>query len=273
MASPNTGPHRRSLPIYWVLGIAVALGFVIWSTLAMDDSEVNSDNVTSTTQNTSSNTTPTTNTATTPTGSNSTTSLPAKVLIAGTSFTSQAPNGGWEDPRQQDGCEEASILIAGSWATGQAIGTKSQALAKILELSKMADSMFGTFHDSSAADSLKLYRSYWKSSKGTVKYDITVDDLKRGLADGNVIIVPSDGRALNNPNFTGGGPERHMLVIIGYDDATGMFTTQDPGTRNGANYRYKYSVLLNSIRDYPTGDHAPIPANARKAMILIPKEA
>src|SRR4030042_6174940 len=32
-------------------------------------------------------------------------------------FTTQAPFGEWNDPRQQDACEEASVLIAYKWYT------------------------------------------------------------------------------------------------------------------------------------------------------------
>lgn len=198
-------------------------------------------------------------------------SLPKEVAISGVPFTSQAPLGNWSDPRQQDGCEEASVLVAGSWAHGETIGTANEALTKLLELSKLSESMFGTFHDSSAADTLKLYQAYWHSTKGTVKYDITLEDIKQALADGNVVITPMDGRKLFNPNFTAGGPERHMIVITGYNDDTQIFTTQDVGTRKGKNYQYKYSVLMGALRDYRTGDHLPIISTV-KAMLVIPKE-
>lgn len=196
--------------------------------------------------------------------------LPTKLLISSVPFTSQAPLGEWTDPRQQGGCEEASVLIAGSWATQTPIGDSNQALQKILELSRLSEEMFGSFHDSSARDTLKLYQKYWQVQTGSVAYDIELTDIKKALADGQIVMVPADGRLLNNPNFTNGGPDRHMLVIIGYDDKTKMFTTSEPGTRKGANYRYSYEVMLNAINDYPTGDHLPI-TTTQKAMIIIPK--
>lgn len=254
----------RPMVLYGLLA-AIALAFLAWNNTKSPTPE--NQPVTPAEQQQTGNSTPTS-----PTDSeeNEDTTLPAKVLISGTSFISQAPFGDWSDPRQQDGCEEASILIAGSWAHNQPIGGNDAGLQKILALSAMAEEMFGTYHDSSAADTLKLYRKYWNSTAGTVKYDIQLDDIKRALAAGNVVIVPANGKAIGNPNFSGGGPDRHMLVIIGYDDATGMFTTQEPGTRRGANYRYTYSVMMNSIRDYVTGDHLPIPPT-RTAMITIPK--
>lgn len=195
---------------------------------------------------------------------------PPKVLISSVPFTSQAPLGEWTDSRQQDGCEEASILIAGSWATQVEIGNADEALQKIIRLSELSEEMFGSFHDSSASDTLKLYQKYWELQTGTVVYDIELEDIKKVLAKGQLVIVPADGRLLNNPNFTNGGPDRHMLVIIGYDDKSGYFVTNEPGTRKGKNYRYTYEVMMNAINDYPTGNHLPI-TTTQKAMIVIPR--
>jgi hypothetical protein len=196
--------------------------------------------------------------------------LTNKVFIANVPFTSQAPTGGWSDPRQQDGCEEASILMAAEWMVGGSIPSTEYALTKMRSLSEMAESMFGSFADSSAADTLKLFRNYTGTTRGVLMYDFTITDIKAELAKGNVVISPMNGQALGNPNFTGAGPERHFLAIIGYDDATGLFTTNDPGTRNGKNYRYTYATLFAAMRDYPTGDHLPITSNHR-AMISIGK--
>lgn len=196
--------------------------------------------------------------------------LTDKVYLANVPFTSQAPTGQWSDPRQQDGCEEASILMAAEWMTGGSIPSTEYALSKMRSLSEMAESMFGSFADSSAADSLKLFRAYTGTTRGVLTYDMTIADIKAELAQGNIVIAPMNGQALGNPNFTGAGPERHFLAIIGYDDATGMFTTNDPGTRNGKNYRYTYATLFAAMRDYPTGDHEPISSN-RRAMISIAK--
>ena len=41
-----------------------------------------------------------------------------------------------------------------------------------------------------------------------------------------------------------------MLVIIGFDDKTGEFITNDPGTKRGAEFRYKYKILLNAIHNW-----------------------
>jgi len=75
---------------------------------------------------------------------------------------------------------------------------------------------------------------------------------------GNLVVLPVNGQILGNPFYTQPGPERHMLVVIGYDPVKLEFITNDPGTRQGESYRYSVNVLWSSIRDYPTGNHEPI---------------
>jgi len=204
-----------------------------------------------------------TNAATQPDG------LPDKILL-NVPFTSQAPTGNWADDRQQNACEETSVLMATKWLKGESLGSAANAEQEILAISKMAEDMFGTYVDSSAADTLKLFRAYSGTQAGTLLYDVSIQDMKHELAAGHLIIAPMNGQALHNSNYTGAGPERHFLAIIGYDDKTGVFITNDEGTRKGRDYPYKYETLYAAMRDYPTGDHQAITSN-RRAMIVIAK--
>lgn len=194
--------------------------------------------------------------------------LPPQALTQDVPFTKQAPFSEWSDPRQQNACEEAAVLIAGKWQNHATIASPQEAKTDILTLSHLAESMFGDYVDSSTADTLRLFQAYWHTTTGEVKYDITLDDIKTELAAGRIVIVPLNGRKLNNPYFTAGGPDRHMVVIIGYDDATGMFTTNDPGIGRGKDYQYPYQTLFAALRDFITGDHVPITIT-RSAMISI----
>ena len=254
---------KRFIIIYGTIGLAILVG-IIWYGASLGVGVAPQSN---------SGTTPVDrveNTAGADEAQNESDGLVNQVYIANVPFTSQAPLSNWNDPRQQDGCEEASILMAAEWMSGGAIPSVDYALTKMRTLSEMAESMFGSFADSSAADTLKLFRNYTGTTRGVLMYDFTITDIKTELAKGNILISPMNGQALGNPNCTGAGPERHFLAIIGYDDATGMFTTNDPGTRNGKNYRYTYATLFAAMRDYPTGDHLPITSN-RRAMISISK--
>jgi hypothetical protein len=193
--------------------------------------------------------------------------LPKKIILEAP-FSSQAPFGNWDDPRQQDGCEEMSSLMAARWAKNQPL-TSKEAETELFNIAAFEEKRFGTFHDTSAADTEQLIEEYFDLSMVDLSYDVSVDNIKKELAKGNLVLVPANGQRLNNPNFTQPGPERHFLVIRGYDEKN--FITNDPGTRKGEAYKYPYSVLLNAIRDYPTGDHLPIEGE-RKAMIIVSKE-
>lgn len=192
---------------------------------------------------------------------------PKKILLP-VPFTSQAPTGKWIDARFQDGCEEASALMAVRWAQGKQLTTQ-EAEEEILAISEYEQEMFGTFHDTSAEDTaLRILRGYFKFENVEARSDITTQDIQRELTNGNLVIVPVNGRKLGNPYYTPPGPLYHNLVIIGYDPATDEFITNDPGTRRGKGYRYSSSALEKSLQDYPTGYHLPA-TPGKTAMIVV----
>jgi hypothetical protein len=204
--------------------------------------------------------------------SSGTISVPPSVLL-NVPFTSQAPQANWSDPNQEAGCEEASMIMAWHWLKGGITGDKidpQQALNELQDLFKFEQGHYGNSIDTSAADTAKTWKDYYHVGKASVQYDITNDDIIAELAKGNLVLIPANGQALNNPNFKVPGPLTHMLVIRGYDDASQEYITNDPGTRNGKGYKYAYSTLFNAIRDYPTGDHVPF-TDGKKAMLVISK--
>lgn len=192
------------------------------------------------------------------------------VLLEGVSFTPQAPFGNWNDPRQQDGCEEAAALMAVRWARGQSL-TLAQAESEITAASDWELANYGGYHDTSVADTIsRIFKGYFNYSNVEARYGISAQDIIRELEKGNLVIVPTDGRILNNPYFTPPGPERHMFVIKGYDYETGEFIVNDNGTRRGESMRYSRSNLFNAVMDYPTGYHEPMQGIV-KAMIVVRK--
>ncbi len=136
---------------------------------------------------------------------------------------------------------------------------QQQALDQIIDIAEYQKDNYGSFTDTSLVDTQKrIVEGYFHYSKSRIFRVDSVSDLINKLNSGQLIIVPTNGRLLGNPNFTPPGPERHNLVIIGYDYKNKEFITHDPGTRKGKNYRYPEDILFNSIRDYPTGEHLPI---------------
>jgi hypothetical protein len=190
------------------------------------------------------------------------------VVLLSVPFTAQAPFGKWEDPRQQDGCEEAAALMAVSWARGETF-TLAHAEQQIIAISEYEEEQYGGYHDTSAADTIdRIFKGYFGYSNVRLQYGVGADDIKRELAAGNLVVVPTNGKLLGNPYFTPPGPDRHMLVVKGYDPATREFITNDNGTRWGENYRYHEAVLYNAVMDYPTGYHEPM-QGVVKAMIVV----
>lgn len=184
-------------------------------------------------------------------------------------FIVQAPRAQWDDPRFQDACEEASMIMAHAWVTEERSVSKEDAEEQMETLFVAENKMFGDVIDTSAVDTAQFFTSHF-GHRADVKMGVKMEDLYDIVAQGNIIIAPTNGKALNNPNFTDGGPERHMLVIIGFDRENKEFITNDPGTRLGRGYKYKDSVLYNAIRDYPTG-HKEAIQGAQKNVIVISK--
>lgn len=193
------------------------------------------------------------------------------VLIDGVPFTVQAPFAEWSDPRQQDACEEASVIMAVRWAKGETIASKQAAKDEILAIVQYEIDKYNGDTDTSAQDTLdRVIVGFYHFPNAKVLPINSTSDLIDQLRLGNLIIVPANGQALGNPNFTQPGPQRHMLVIKGFDLKTSVFITNDPGVRQGENYRYSMTTLFNAIRDYPTGHHVPI-TTTEKRMIVVSK--
>lgn len=184
-------------------------------------------------------------------------------------FISQAPFGDWKDPRQQDGCEEASVIMAMRWVRSQPLSVQD-GYDELQSLSHWEDEVFGFFQDTSAQDTRELFVQYYDHSLVRVIEEPSLAQIISELDHGHLVIAPMNGQVLHNPHFTLPGPERHMVLVIGYDTVTREFITHDPGTRYGSNYRYDYDVFMNAMRDYPSGEHLPILAK-NKAIIVVEK--
>jgi hypothetical protein len=183
-------------------------------------------------------------------------------------FTAQAPFGNWNDSRLQDACEEASVLMVMKWIKSETLSPE-EAREEIFAISSFEKEKYGTYTDTSAQATLnRIIKDYFKYDKAKVKYNFNIKNIITELDRGNLIIVPTNGQKLNNPYYSGAGPDRHMLVIKGYNRETKEFITNDPGTRHGENFKFSFNNLYNSIRDYPSGNHEPITED-KKAMIII----
>jgi hypothetical protein len=184
-------------------------------------------------------------------------------------FVVQAPHAQWDDPQFQDACEEASMIMVDAWIKNERNVSKNDAEEMMYQIFEKEEEMFDSAIDTSATDTGRFIAEYFGHSV-EMRENITMEGIYEALSQGYVIIAPTNGKMLQNPHFSDGGPERHMLVIIGYDRDNREFVTNDPGTRVGRGYKYKDTTLYNAIRDYETGVKKEI-VGTNKNVILIKK--
>jgi hypothetical protein len=168
-----------------------------------------------------------------------------KILIS-VPFLSQAPFQVW-DALHEDACEEASFLMVRHFLDSSKINSLADEDKEIKKMITYEEK--NGFGMSITMDELnQIAKDHYKIDSGRVKKDIVINDIKNELINGRPVIVPAAGKVLPNPNFKNGGPNYHMLVVIGFDEQG--FITNDPGTRKGQNFRYTFQGLFSAIHDW-----------------------
>lgn len=184
-------------------------------------------------------------------------------------FQPQAPFADWRQP-WADACEEATLVLVHRFARGIVTLSREEMHDEILELVAFQNKQYGDYKDSDAKKTAEMGALVY-GFKTEMKEVKEVDEVKEVLRQGKLIIAPMAGRLLGNPYFTPPGPLYHMIVIRGFNDATGEFITNDVGTRRGEGLRYPYMTLWNALHDFP-GSKEKILIGA-KMIITIPKQA
>lgn len=187
-------------------------------------------------------------------------------------FASQAPQGDWSMP-YQEACEEASTIMAARYFKNEKLDNNIMA-EEILKLVQWEEDN-GYPIDLTAEQTAEVTQKYF-GLKATLNKMVSEAEIKKQLVAGNLIIVPLAGRDIGNPYYTQPGPLYHMLLIRGFDEDE--FITNDPGTKRGEAYRYKYGDLLWAVHDWVGGDrefHDPRPEPDMRAgeriMIVVEK--
>lgn len=176
-------------------------------------------------------------------------------------FTVQAPYAVW-DERHKEACEEAAILLVHYFWQGKKF-TKEIAEEELQKMIDFQIEKHGDYKDTDSKETAQLIKDLWGYKKVEVKYDITLDDIKKEVSQGRPVILPAAGRELKNPYFRRPGPLYHMVVVKGW--TKDKIITNDPGTKRGENYTYDPDVLYDAVHDWNDGDIY----NGRKAMIVI----
>ncbi len=188
-----------------------------------------------------------------------TTTLPGAVSLT-VPFTPQAPAANW-DELHNDACEEASAIMVAEYfnPTPNVYSSTSPQLLlpnfveqEISKLTKWLDQAYGYHLSTNTEETANMIEQVY-GFKTTLVTDFSETNIKQALSENKLVILPANGRLLNNPNFKAPGPIYHMLVITGYDK--NGFITNDPGTRRGLNYLYDFETLHNAAAEWNNETH------------------
>lgn len=180
-------------------------------------------------------------------------------------FTPQAPFGVW-DKFHDEACEEASLVMAHYYIEERDVVFSNEAEKDIKFIG--SKSKGGGLTDLNISELKTLAESVYGYKNWRVINKPSVNEIKNEIAQGNLIIIPLAGRGIGNPYYKQPGPLYHMLVISGYDNKKGVFITQDPGTKRGKDFEYKFNTLLNANHDFP-GDKDKIKEGEARILVVV----
>ncbi|MBM3255988.1 MAG: metal-dependent hydrolase [Candidatus Moranbacteria bacterium] len=167
-----------------------------------------------------------------------------------TTFISQAPLANW-DNLHEEACEEAALLISHYYLSNKKNISPKEAEKDIQDLSAYTKNIYPKKDDMNLEELKMVAQDKFGYANWEIIDNPTTSYIQKELLKGNDIIMPLAGREINNPNFKRPGPLYHMLVVSGYNQKKEVFITQDPGTRKGKNYEYKFNVLIKALHDFP----------------------
>lgn len=175
-------------------------------------------------------------------------SLEIEEVIFEVPFTSQAPHGDWKSP-WSDYSEEAVLYMAHQWILGEEMGDADQTARELLAIGEWEALHFGSSLEASAEQVLTVLKDFYGHENAFLLKNPDLAALTDALSQGAVLLAPVNGVILDNPFYGDPAPQHHMILILSYDENTGLFTTHDPGTRRGAFTSYSYEKILNAIQD------------------------
>lgn len=179
-------------------------------------------------------------------------------------FMTQSPLVIWDEVHNET-CEEAAALMVYFAVNEIPLPSKEEQEEYLQQLIVWQNEKFGDYKDTTAAQTAMMMREKLNMDNISIVENPTLQDISGLLQSGALIIAPTSGKELFNPNFKNGGPKYHMVVVRGYDET--YVYTNDPGTRNGKNYAYTHDVFFNALHDWNDGDVK----NGAKRILVITK--
>lgn len=178
-------------------------------------------------------------------------------------FYSQAPHGNWDYP-WQEACEEASVLLIANeyydhnW-------TRDEFNEEILKIVDWEKNYFGSYEHTDMAQTAEMLEKYLGLNT-VIHENPSYEDIQKVLLKGHLIVMPFAGKQLNNPYYTNGGPNYHVMVVKGYKAAEKKIITDDVGTRRGEDFVYTWDNIHSSLHDYAE----PITDGAKRMIEVLP---
>ncbi len=176
-------------------------------------------------------------------------------------FTTQSPYAVW-DALHEEACEEAALLMVQRFWIGKDLDLQTAED----ELQRMVawQTENGFAYDVTMSEMLQIARAYY-GLDGYIDTDVTEAHMKELLSKGYPLIVPTAGRELGNPYFSGAGPWYHVVTVVGYDSKN--FLVHDPGTKRGEAYKYPLKPFIETIHDW-TGVKEEIDQGAKSFVVI-----
>lgn len=182
--------------------------------------------------------------------------------------STQAPLGEWNDPRQQDGCEETSIIMAWMWANNLTL-TPEETRMYITGMSDYEYYFHGYFRDSSANDTANLMSEYFGHPNIRVSHNIGLEDIKATLANNQLVITPINPRVISTKLYNR-YTTNHTVVVVGYDDTDGTMIIHDP-LRGSGYTKIPQTIFEAALGDYYSGQTHRADRYRAKSMIVVSK--
>ncbi|MCD6442254.1 C39 family peptidase [bacterium] len=162
-------------------------------------------------------------------------------------FYVQSPFAKW-DNLHNEACEETSLIMVESWVKDEALN-QEELNQRILDSVAWQEENWNGHFDLNVQKVVELANQYFGIKRIYYTSLNSINDVKKELSKGNLVIVPAAGRLLGNPHYRSPGPAYHMLVVVGYNKKE--IITNDSGTRKGESFSYPNDIFFNAIHDWP----------------------
>lgn len=182
-------------------------------------------------------------------------------------FVSQAPEKVWVEP-WLNACEETSVLMVDLYYSDEEEVNVEEAKQEILDIFEVKRQEFDESKDESLETIVELIDELELSWRAEIVDNPTIEDVLLELDDNRPVIIPVYAPELDNPHYSGGGPDYHVLVVTGYDIESELFIVNDPGTQFGDELEFSFEIVMDAIHDLNVEDYD---GGAKRVLFTFPR--